>query len=259
VRDHHHGHDVGEKLYLHRHSIVHELPAHIKILASLFFIVIVVATPITNWQMFAIYLILILTIIKAAQLPIKVVAQRSLIEIPFIFFALLMPFVGTGERFEFSIFNFYREGLVAAASIISKGTIGVLMAVNLSATTTARQLLAGFERLNMPQPMLQIMAFMLRYVNVVSDEMERMSIARAARGFEAKGVKDWRVLASVAGALFIRSYERGERVHLAMLSRGYQGELPKFDQEKYPVRYWVFAFTIPLLALLLLLLTSWME
>jgi cobalt/nickel transport system permease protein len=67
---------------------------------------------------------------------------------------------------------------------------------------------------------------MIRYTVVVTEELKRMAIARESRCFEAKGPKQWGVLARSAGALFIRSYERGERVHMAMLSRGYTGSLP---------------------------------
>jgi cobalt/nickel transport system permease protein len=56
--------------------------------------------------------------------------------------------------------------------------------------------------------------------------MQRMKVARESRGFTARNPRHWPVLARSAGALFIRSYERGERVHLAMLSRGYTGRMP---------------------------------
>ena len=98
--------------------------------------------------------------------------------------------------------------------------------------------------------MVQIASFMLRYINVISDEMERMKIARESRGFTATGVKHWKVLATAAAALFIRSYERGERVHLAMLSRGFDGELPHTEVRSVGARAWLIALTIPSLALI---------
>ena len=67
---------------------------------------------------------------------------------------------------------------------------------------------------------MQILGFMVRYLDVVTDEMRRMRVALASRGFTARNPRHWPVIARSAGALFIRSYERGERVHLAMLSRG---------------------------------------
>lgn len=190
-------------------------------------------------------------------MPIITVFKRSLIEVPFIFFALLMPFFGTGEVIEIGSISLYVNGLLAGASIVVKGTLGILVAINLSATTTAREILNGLETLKMPTPMVQIASFMLRYVNVVNDEMLRMAVARASRGFEATGVRQWPVLATAAGALFIRSYERGERVHLAMIARGYQGELPRTEKINNSARYWVIGLAVPFIALVISLLSRW--
>ena len=101
-----------------------------------------------------------------------------------------------------------------------KGTLGVLASLTLAATTEPRAVIRGLERLRMPAQLVQIMGFMVRYLDVVTDEMRRMRVALASRGFTARNPLHWPVLARSAGALFIRSYERGERVHLAMLSRG---------------------------------------
>ena len=241
---------MGERLYIHRHSIVHSLPSHLKIIAVLLFILVVVSTPITNWPAFVIFLALVIAAATAGKISILTLSKRALIEVPFIFFAVLMPFFGTGERFELGPFNLYREGLLAGLSIVAKGTLGVLSAVILSTTTTAREILRGLERLRLPTIMVQIASFMLRYVNVISDEMERMKIARQSRGFDATGVKHWKVIATSAAALFIRSYERGERVHLAMLSRGFDGELPHTEVKSVGARAWLTALTIPTFALI---------
>lgn len=224
---HHHGHDVGELLYLHRHTFIHELAPEIKILSVFLFILVVVATPIQNFLAYVFYSLLVLSLTKLAQIPFRTLFLRSLIEIPFVFFALLMPFFGSGERIEWLGLQLYREGLWAGAAIVAKGTIGVMMGILLSTTTTAREILEGLERLRIPAPILGIASFMIRYVNVVNDELGRMKIARESRGFEARGIKSWKILAQTLGALFIRSYERGERVYLAMLARGFSGKLPE--------------------------------
>jgi cobalt/nickel transport system permease protein len=237
--------------------VVHQIPPHIKILAGLLFIIVAVTTDITNWPAFVAYFAIIITITQIAKLPIITVFKRSLIEVPFIFFALLMPFFGTGEVIEIGSISLYVNGLLAGASIVVKGTLGILVAINLSATTTAREILNGLETLKMPTPMVQIASFMLRYVNVVNDEMLRMAVARASRGFEATGVRQWPVLATAAGALFIRSYERGERVHLAMIARGYQGDLPKTEKINNSARYWAIGLAVPFIALIISLLSRW--
>jgi cobalt/nickel transport system permease protein len=75
-----------------------------------------------------------------------------------------------------------------------------------------------------------------------------MKVARESRGFEATGIKHWKVLATAAGALFIRSYERGERVHLSMLSRGYEGVLPHDEPSKVQSKVWITAMIYPMVA-----------
>ena len=240
---------MGERLYLHRHSVAHLLPSHLKILAVLAFISVSVSTPITRWPAFIAFFLLLVATAYASKIPLLLLFKRALIEIPFIFFAILMPFFGSGEKFEIAGVEVYREGLLAGTSIVVKGTLGVIAAVILSTTTTAREILRGLERLKLPAIMVQIASFMLRYVNVISDEMERMKVARESRGFVATGIKHWKVLATSAAALFIRSYERGERVHLAMLSRGFDGNLPALVIDKVTSRHWVSALSVPGLAL----------
>ncbi|CAN2224852.1 CbiQ ABC-type cobalt transport system, permease component CbiQ and related transporters [Candidatus Nanopelagicaceae bacterium] len=213
------------------------------------FISVSVSTPITRWPAFVAFFLLLVAAALASNIPLLLLFKRALIEIPFIFFAILMPFFGTGENFEIAGIELYREGLLAGTSIVVKGTLGVLAAVILSTTTTAREILRGLERLKLPAVMVQIASFMLRYVNVISDEMERMKVARESRGFVATGIKHWKVLATSAAALFIRSYERGERVHLAMLSRGFDGNLPSLDNKKATQRQWATALSLPGLAL----------
>ena len=249
--NHHHGHDVGERLYLHRHSLVHSLPSHLKIIAALAFILIVVSTPVTQWPAFIAYFIWLLTVVLIAKIPVSLLFKRSLIEIPFVFFAILMPFFGSGEKVQVGPFDLYREGLIAGSGIVVKGTLGVMTAIILSTSTTAREILRGLERLKLPMLMVQIASFMLRYVNVVNDEMERMKVARESRGFQATGIKHWKVLATAAGALFIRSYERGERVHLSMLSRGYDGVLPHDEPPHVEFSVWIKAMMYPLVAALI--------
>jgi len=235
---------------------VHRLPSHVKIVAAFAFVIVVVATPVSNRWAFAAFFVLILAISRVAQIPLRTVLVRATVEIPFVLFAVLMPFFGSGERVDVGPLSLYRDGLEAGAGIVAKGTLGVLTAIVLSSSTQARELLRGFERLRMPQLMVQIISFMLRYVNVVGDEMNRMRIARASRGFEATGPRAWSALAKTAGALFIRCYERGERVHLAMLSRGYEGRLPNSHTHPASAGAWARAMSLPVVAAVLATLAA---
>jgi cobalt/nickel transport system permease protein len=253
---HHHGHDVGERLYIHRHSPIHDLPPHFKILSLLTFLIVCVATPIQNYWAFIGYGLTIATLLTVARLPVFTIAKRATIEIPFLIFAFLMPFFSSGERFEILSIEISRPGAIAALSIITKGTIGVLTAILLSGSTPAREILRGFELLKLPSLLVQIMTFMLRYMNVITDEMERMKVARLSRGFVERGIRDWKFIAGTAGALFVRSYERGERVHTSMIARGYQGELPKTERPIVRRNSTILAAGIPLVAIVISTVTG---
>lgn len=216
----------GHLLHYHGHSPVHRLPAQLKVVALLAFVLVVVGTPGQRYAAFGGYLVLLLITVRFSRVPLTYILPRLLIEVPFLVFALLLPFLATGPRIEVGPLRVSEAGLLAAWTIGVKGTLGVLAALVLATTTEPRDLLAGLQRLHLPALMVQILTFMLRYLDVVLAEMRRMRIARESRGFTGRSIRSWPVLARSAGALFIRSYERGERVHLAMLSRGYAGRLP---------------------------------
>lgn len=213
----------GHKLHYHGHSRIHHAPAHVKIATLVVFMLTVVATPREWYPVFAGYFALVLGVIAVSQVPFGYIAKRMVVEVPFVVFALLMPFVATGPRVDVLGLTVSEAGVLAAWGLLAKGTLGVMASLTLAATTEPRDVLVGLERLRVPSQLVQIVGFMVRYLDVVTDEMRRMRIARESRGFTGRGLRAWPVYARTAGALFVRSYERGERVHLAMLSRGYDG------------------------------------
>ncbi|MDF2092936.1 cobalt ECF transporter T component CbiQ [Knoellia sp. 3-2P3] len=239
----------GHHLHFHGHSRLHRMPAHLKLVAMLSFVVLVVATPREEYWAFGVYAVLLLGVIAVSGVPFGYLARRMVVEVPFVVFAALMPFVATGPRVEVGPLTLSEQGLLAAWGLLAKGTLGVLASLTLGATTEPRDLLAGLERLRLPHQLVQIMGFMMRYLEVVTSELKRMRIARESRGFAATSVRAWPALASTAGALFIRSYERGERIHLAMLSRGYNGRLPLTHQATATPAQWAQAGILPGLAL----------
>ncbi|WP_405663508.1 cobalt ECF transporter T component CbiQ [Streptomyces sp. NBC_01166] len=244
----------AHKLYRHGHSPVHALPPHCKLAAVLCFVVVVVSTPREAVWAFGLYAVLLAAVAAVARIPAGFLLKRLVIEVPFVAFALLMPFVVPGEQTELLGVSVSVPGLWGAWNVLAKGTLGVAASVILASTTELRSLLLGLQRLRLPPLLVQIASFMIRYGDVITDELRRMSIARRSRGFEASGVRHWSILAKTAGALFIRSYERGERVHLAMVSRGYTGTMPVIDEVTASRTEWAHAAALPVLALVVCLL-----
>ncbi|MEV7504530.1 cobalt ECF transporter T component CbiQ [Streptomyces sp. NPDC093018] len=244
----------AHRLYRHADSPVHALPPHTKLAAAFLFVLVVVSTPREAMWAFGVYAVLLAAVARGARVPAGFLLRRLLIEVPFVAFAVLMPFVAEGERVQVLGLSLSVNGLWGAWNVLAKGTLGVAASVLLAATTELRQLLLGLERLKLPPLLVQIASFMIRYGDVITDEMRRMRIARASRGFEARGVRHWGVLAKSAGALFIRSYERGERVHLAMVSRGYAGSMPVIEEATASPAQWRHALAFPCSALVVCLL-----
>jgi cobalt/nickel transport system permease protein len=245
----------AHRLHVPGASVVHTLPPHTKLVAALAFMVVVVLTDAHRVWAFAGFAALLAGLARLAAVPALLIARRMLVEVPFVLFALAMPFLTPGERVHVLGVPLSVAGIWAAWNVLAKATLGVVTSIQLAATTDLRMLLLGLERLRLPGLLVQIMTFMLRYTDVVADEMNRMRIARAARGFEARDVRALPVLAHSAGALFIRSYERGERVHLAMLSRGYTGTMPQTVDVAATPRQWATALTLPAAATALAVLT----
>ena len=217
----------GHRLFFHGHSPIHRAPAHLKVIPLLRFMLVDVATPRQSYAVFAAEALVILGVIAVSRVPLGYLLPRMVVEVPFAVFAVLMPFIAHGPRTDVLGVTVSEPGLVAGVALLVKGSMGVLASLTLAATTEPQDLLRGLQRLRMPDLVVQIMGFMIRYLDVVTAELGRMMTALRSRGCDPRSPRHWPVLARSLGALFIRSYERGERVHLAMLSRGYDGRLPQ--------------------------------
>ena len=215
----------GHRLHFHGHSPLHRAPAHLKIASLVVFMLVVVSTPVSWLPVFAGYAGVLVVLVALSGVPALYLARRMVIETPVLLFAALLPFIAAGPSVEVLGLSLSEPGLVAGGGLVMKATLGVLSSLLLAATTDPRDLLVGLERLRVPAQLVQIMGFMIRYLDVVSDELRRMRTARESRGFTARNPRHWPVIGRSAGALFIRSFERGERVHLAMISRGHDGSL----------------------------------
>jgi len=243
-------------LYLPGASPLHRARPQCKIAASLLFVLAVVATPREALWAYGLYALLLVGLARAGRVPLAFLARRLVVEVPFLLFAVLLPVVGQGERVEVLGLPLAREGLWAAWNILVKGTLGVAASVIVAATTPVPELLRGLERLRLPRAFTTIAGFMVRYADVIADDLRRMRIARLSRGYDPRWIWQARAVAATAGAMFIRSYERGERVYLAMVSRGYAGSMPVLEDLAASRRQWLAALAVPATAALVAA-TAW--
>lgn len=208
-------------------------------------VLVVVATPREAFWAYAAYAAGIALLALVGGVPVAVLGRRLVIELPFLIFIVSLPFLARGERVDVMGMSLSIEGLWAAWNILIKATLGAAAMILLAATTPITSILQGMQRLRVPAVLVSVAGFMVRYGDVVTSEMRRMKVARESRGYDARWWWQAKAVAWSAGTLFIRSYERGERVYLAMLSRGYTRAMPEPADERATARHWMAALMVP--------------
>jgi cobalt/nickel transport system permease protein len=207
-------------------TALHRAAPECKVAALLVFVLAVALVPHGAVVPYAIDAALLLVVAVWAQASPSFLARRLLVEVPFIAFVVLLPFVTAGPQVEVLGVSVSEDGLWTAFGIVAKATLAVLATGVLAATTTGPEIVAGLERLHAPRTLTAVAGFALRYVQVVVEEMRRLQLARVARGDDPRWLWQARTIARTAGAVAIRCFERGERVHAAMLARGFDGTMP---------------------------------
>jgi len=217
-------------------TLLHQMPAQCKILAAILLAGAIVTTPRKAFWAFTCHLILLLFLLLAGHVPWSHARGRLLIDLPFLVAASALPFVGTGPRVEVLGLSLSIEGNWGAWNIAAKSLLGVITVLVLTATTTPRDLITGFERLRVPRALTLIAHFMLRYLDLVIGQFSRLRVARISRGHNPHFFWQARAVAVTAGTVFVRTFERGERLQQVMLSRGFQGTFPPGPNNKSPDR-----------------------
>jgi len=245
--------------YRDAESFIHRLDPRSKFLAMLALVSVIVLTPHDGWLAYGLFLVFNLTLLFLSRVPFFYMLKRSLAVLPFVFMvAVLLPFCSAGtEVWGANIGGWHigitREGLILTAGIFCKVWLAVLPVILVTATTNVNDLLKGLEKLKMPAIMVMLMSFMYRYLFVISDEAERLSLARNSRSFGGGVRLHVRTLGYMAGALFLRSYERGEQIYGAMLSRGFDGHGRSLNQLSMRLADVFYLATIMVVALMIAL------
>jgi cobalt/nickel transport system permease protein len=223
--------------FLERDSPLHRADARLKFVATVAFILSLSLLPVGSFAALGIGLVAVWGASLLARIsPLRMV-RGSLIAGPFMFAAFPLVFTKPGDPLfdiPFGLFDLTAsgEGVRHFLTIFCKTAISVQAAVLLTFTTKFHDLIEGLRQLGLPLIFVGVISFMYRYLAVLTGEASRMMRARAARSARLADTKDggsvvWRakVVGSMVGSLFLRAYERSERVYDAMRSRGYDGQL----------------------------------
>jgi cobalt/nickel transport system permease protein len=249
--------------YSERDSVIHRLDPRTKLIITLFFILAVVLTPPDRWQAFALYFILVAALILLSRVPALYVLKRSLVIMPFVLLiAIFIPFFKEGEvAGSYNIWlwqiSVTYSGLQVFWNILAKAWLSILSLILLTSTTRFSHLLKGLENLRLPRVMVMLLSFMYRYLFVLIDEVMRMKQARDSRSFGGGRLWQLRTLGNMIGTLFIRSYERGERVYAAMVARGFDGQTRTLESLSFRLQDAFFGISLGLVLMLVMVLNLW--
>ncbi len=246
-------------------SFLHRLDPRVKVIVTVAFILSNALLPDAAWTAFGLSWLLLLLANALSELGAGFTFKRSFIALPFALVAITVLFSIPGNpltTFHFLVWDLTitDAGLLRFVSIIIRSWLSVQMAILLVATTRFPDVVHALEHLRVPSILTTIIAFLYRYLFVLVDEVFRLLRAREARSAAAAGLRSgggvaWRagVAGNMAGQLFLRSYERSDRVYNAMLARGYKGRLNTINpHEMRRVDYLAAA-----LALLVILFFQW--
>lgn len=215
-------------------SRVHRLDPRAKVVGFLGVTVVAVTTPLGAWPVYLACASVLAAVAAAAGVGPRTLWRRGRFLLPLVLFvAVFLPFVRGGAQVELGPFSLSKAGLAAFAAVSVKAALGTVSATLLGATTTFPSMLRALEALRMPRLFVLIAGFVYRYLFVVVDEVQRMRAALAARGYRPRNALQAAAVGRVATALFLRTHARGERVYLAMLSRGYAGSVPALDALRF--------------------------
>lgn len=233
--------------YQARRSLVHQMDARIKVVLVVAFILTAAMVPPGAWPVYILLLSLVVAFEVLSELGVGSVIKRSSLALPFVLAAIpLMLTIPGPAVLSFGLGSWHFAvtvpGIERFLSVACKSWLSVQAAIVLAATTEFPQLLRALRALKLPRLLVAVIGLMWRYLFVLVDEALRLLRARSARSGHTDaqsnpaarrsgGSLGWRarVVGGMAGSLFLRAFERSDRIYVAMLARGYDGEIRSFD------------------------------
>ena len=210
-------------------TVVHRLDPHVKVLCTIFFLFTVVSFP--KYEIAALIPFFLFPVLLATlgDVPIIFLLKKIVIVSPFaIFIGIFNPILDT-RVITIMAGVPLSAGWLSFLMILLKFTLTISAALLLIATTSFPEICNALRRLGMPAVFVSQLLFLYRYIFVLMEEAMRLVRARDMRSFGKSG-GSMRIAIRLIGTLFIRTVERAERIYSAMLSRGFNGDIPSLKQ-----------------------------
>lgn len=189
---------------------LHRLNSKLKIILWIAFLLLIILS--VPGPLILLYAAIISILAYLSKIPLKFIGKKFLEILPFIVIIALSAL-------------FKKGGVALFLNCMIKATLAITLTLIVFSTTKFTQLLQALKEFRIPGLFIYLLSFMYRYSFLLEDEF-----LRARRAYESRNVsnkndfKKARIFCNILGAIFIRAYERAERVYLAMCARGYANE-----------------------------------
>jgi cobalt/nickel transport system permease protein len=208
-------------------SVFHRLDSRVKLLAAIVYTILILSLPRTTPAVVCWYAIAPFGVLTFAGIPVAFVFRRIAVVSPFVLIlAISCPLYDkTPQTIDMGNWSLpLTVGWMRCFTILIKFVATMLTLFALTSTTRFVDMLAGMQRMGLPNVLVVQLSFVYRYVFVLVDRVHHILRARAARKLRYLGFRrEVHIAAAMIGALFIDSIESAERVHIAMQARGFTG------------------------------------
>lgn len=219
--------------YAHLRSPLHSWDPRVKLISISFLILSIVLIP--NLLVASFGLIIAIVLVILSRIPVQFVFIHLRWVLLFIlFFFIVMPLTVPGDEIiRLNFVNISWKGIKLASLIALRAISAVLLIFPMVGTMRFDLTIKALQRLKAPNRFIQMIMFTYRYIFVFLDQLRRMLVAARARAFKkGTNIRTLKIVSNLIGMLFIRSFERTQRIYNAMASRGYMGSLKTFDEFK---------------------------
>ncbi|MCF6096488.1 energy-coupling factor transporter transmembrane protein EcfT [Thermovorax subterraneus] len=215
-----------------KQNIFFKIDGRIKLISAIMSIAIL--TTISKEEYLAACLAFYILLLCLTGFPVLNTMRRILLPV------LFVGFMSAAVTFA-NFFSVQQNSSVSGAALFLRAFYAILALSSAIYSMTFREFVYSLWALHVPDTLVNLISFTIRYANILNDELWRMVVARKARGYSG-GRNFWhttsmRVIGRLVAVLFLRAAERSQRVYHAMLSRGYSGDMRLlYTPEKLGIR-----------------------
>lgn len=251
-----------QELLSSKDSILHNVDSRIKLIVLVMIILFAVTS--SNYIVFIVLEIYLLLLIYISHIPVKDALMRVLLILPFGFFiAIFQPFIQPGDVLYTLPFGLKitLQGILFAELLLARLVISITSIVLFSYITPMKDIAEAFRRLHMPNEFAMIFSLFVRFIFLFYDELQSIRQAQASRCFSLSNKTPYTWKLKQVGYLFLmmflKAYERGEKVYESMASRGYNTNSKIYYSKEGLSRNSILYLAIPILIIITLILLEY--